>query len=261
MEAGNRCFDDRVPEEINRRVIDHASSVLLPYTERSRDNLLHEGIPTSRVIVTGNPIKQVIDRYAKQIADSQALKTHGLRPGAFFLVTMHRSENVDREDRLRSIVGALHRLANDHGKPVLCSVHPRTRARAEQFGIDIRGGGQVRFVEPLGFFDFIHLEQRAFCVLSDSGTVQEEACLFGVPAVTIRDVTERPETVECGSNYLAGTDPDSICRGVATVTGARFRWTPPPEYLRPNVAEIVCHIVTSHRVPDLAEADWQSGAR
>jgi UDP-N-acetylglucosamine 2-epimerase (non-hydrolysing) len=213
MEAGNRCYDDRVPEEVNRRTIDHASSVLLPYTQRSRENLLREGFANDRVVVTGNPIKQVIDHHAASVEASGVLDEMDLRPREFFLATMHRAENVDRADKLGALVGALERLAAEYGYPVVCSLHPRTRSKLDRFGIDAERPG-VRFVPPLGLFDFIRLERDAFCVLSDSGTVQEEACLFGVPNVTIREVTERPETVECGSNFLAGSDPERILDGV-----------------------------------------------
>lgn len=260
MEAGNRCYDDRVPEEVNRRIIDHASTILLPYTNRSRENLLREGFPNNRVIVTGNPIKQVIDRHADRVQASAALKDHGVEAGKFFLVTMHRAENVDREDTLRNLVVALRKLHDMHGFPVICSFHPRTSSTVKRFGVDIAGPG-LRFVEPLGFFDFIRLEQSAFCVLSDSGTVQEEACLFGTPNVTIREVTERPETVECGSNFLAGSDPDAIARAVALVRKSPRSWRPPAEYLEPLVAETVTRIVTSFRPPDAAEVEWRSGAR
>lgn len=260
MEAGNRCFDDRVPEEVNRRVIDHSSTVLLPYTNRSRDHLLREGIAIDRIFVTGNPIKQVIDHYAADIAASAALTTYGLEARRFLLVTMHRAENVDREDKLRNLIQALRELASEHDMPVLCSVHPRTRSKMDRFGIDT-GGNALSFVEPLGFFDFVRLEQNAFCVLTDSGTVQEETCIFGVPNVTIREVTERPETVECGSNFLAGSSPASIVRAVAVVTRSEGRWTPPPEYLALNVAETVVRIITSYRLPDLAESEWQLGVR
>lgn len=257
MEAGNRCFDDRVPEEVNRRVIDHSSTVLLPYTNRSRDNLLREGFDGASIYVTGNPIKQVLDSYAGKIDASTALAELGLDRERFFLVTMHRAENVDRQDRLRRLVQALAELHTQYELPVVCSLHPRTRARIEQFGIDLVESGVV-FLEPLGFFDFVHLQQSAFCVLSDSGTVQEESCIFGVPNVTIREVTERPETVECGSNFLAGTDPNVIRAGVRFVTERRGRWEPPPEYLQPSVAETVCRIILGHRMPDLAEMEWQA---
>ena len=260
MEAGNRCYDDRVPEEVNRRVIDHSSTILMPYTNRSRENLLKEGIPGERIYVTGNPIKEVIDHYGKQIAASKALSTLGIEEGKYFLVTMHRAENVDVEQRLRNLVGALSLLNREYGYPVICSFHPRTRARVEAFGVDVNRAG-LRFVEPFGFFDFIKLEKSAFCLLSDSGTVQEEACIFGVPNVTIRDVTERPETVECGSNILSGADPQTILRLVKMVTGRMGGWQPPQEYLAEGVADTVCRILLSYRLPDRAEQEWSDGLR
>ena len=255
MEAGNRCFDDRVPEEVNRRVIDHSSNVLMPYTERSRANLLREGIAGDRIYVTGNPIKEVIDHYAGEIAASRALKELGVAPQRYFLVTMHRAENVNVEPRLRVLVDALAGLYAKHGFPVICSFHPRTRAMVEKFGVDVAQTG-LRFVDPLGFFDFVRLEQEAFCLISDSGTVQEEACILGVPNVTIRDVTERPETVECGSNVLAGCDADLLMRMVDYVTQRRGGWRPPVEYLADRVADTVVGIVLSYRIPDLAEQGW-----
>lgn len=260
MEAGNRCYDDRVPEEVNRRVIDHSSSVLMPYTRRSRENLLREGIPGERIFVTGNPIKEVIDTYRDRISASTVLKTLGVKEGKFFLVTMHRAENVDIEERLRALVDALALLHREYGYPVICSFHPRTRSKVESFGVNIRQAG-LRFADPFGFFDFIRLEKSAFCLLSDSGTVQEEACIFGVPNVTIRDVTERPETVECGSNILSGADPQIIVRLVNMVTGRKGGWQPPVEYLAGGVADTVCRIVLSYRIPDPAEQGWQAGRK
>lgn len=258
MEAGNRCYDDRVPEEVNRRVIDHCSSVLMPYTHRSKENLLREGIAGERIFVTGNPIKEVIDAYAAPIAASRVLGDLGVEAGRFFLATMHRAENVDQEPRLRSLVTALEQLHAEHGHPVICSFHPRTRAKVEAFGVNVKKAG-LRFVDPFGFFDFIRLEREAFCVLSDSGTVQEEACLFRVPNVTIRDVTERPETIECGSNVLAGADPAAILNAVELVTSRPAAWTPPAEYLADGVALTVCRIVLGFRLPDLAEQAWRQG--
>jgi UDP-N-acetylglucosamine 2-epimerase (non-hydrolysing) len=260
MEAGNRCYDDRVPEEVNRRIIDHCSTVLMPYTQRSRENLLREGIDGHRIFVTGNPIDQVIRGHAQAIAASTALTTLGLESGKYFLVTMHRAENVDREDKLRALVQALAQLHEVFGLPVICSFHPRTRAKIAKFGVDIERQG-LRFVEPLGFFDFVRLEQLAFCLLSDSGTVQEEACLFGVPNVTIREVTERPETVDAGSNLLSGTDPDDIVRHVKLATSQSTAWVPPAEYTAPLVAETVCRIVTGFRAGDAAEVEWRQGLR
>ncbi len=260
MEAGNRCFDDRVPEEVNRRVIDHSSTVLLPYTRQSADHLRAEGIPNDRIIITGNPIKQVMDAFAAEIDASPILDNLGLEPKKFFLVTMHRAENVDREDKLKALVGALAKLHAKHSYPVICSFHPRTRSRMSHFGIDPEKSG-IRFLEPFGFFDFIKLEQSAFCVLSDSGTVQEEACIMHVPNVTLREVTERPETIECGSNVLAGSDEASILSLVSLVTTRPPDWTPPPEYMDVQVAEKVVAILTGDRAPDAAESEWKSGSR
>lgn len=259
MEAGNRCYDDRVPEEVNRRVIDHCSTVLMPYTERSRQNLLREGVEGHRVYVTGNPIKEVMDRHADRIAASGVLRSMGVEPGRYCLATFHRAENVDHEGRLRSLLAALEAVSAAHGLPVICSVHPRTKAKIERFGL-VPGAG-LRFSEPFGFFDFVHLERHAFCALSDSGTVQEEACIMGVPNVTIRDVTERPETIECGSNILAGVEPGAVLRAVTQATAAAGRWTPPAEYLRANVAETVCRIVLGERQADAAGLEWQQRAR
>lgn len=260
MEAGNRAFDDRIPEEVNRRVIDHASTVLMPYTGRSRDNLLREGFPLERILVTGNPIKEVMDHHAASVDASTALERLEVSEQRYFLVTAHRAETVDNAERLRDVVRALRALHERYGFPVLCSVHPRTAAKMLQHGVSTDEPG-VHFLEPLGFFDFLRLERGAFCVLTDSGTVQEETCIMRVPNVTIREVTERPETVECGSNFLSGTNPDAILAAVETVTKLAGKWTPPVEYLAQNVAATVCRIVTSYRVPDHAEIEWRSGAR
>jgi UDP-N-acetylglucosamine 2-epimerase (non-hydrolysing) len=227
----------------------------MPYTERSRANLLREGFAPDRVYVTGNPIKEVIDHYAERIGASRALGELGLEKRRYFLVTMHRAENVDVETRLRSLVEALAELHKQTGHPIICSLHPRTRAKAQMFGVDLNRAG-IRFLDPLGFFDFIKLEQNAFCLISDSGTVQEEACLFRVPTVTIRDVTERPETIECGSNVLTGCDPRHILQMVNLVTSRPANWQPPCEYLAAQVAMTVCRIVLGFRLPDLAEQGW-----
>jgi UDP-N-acetylglucosamine 2-epimerase (non-hydrolysing) len=248
MEAGNRCYDDRVPEEVNRRIIDHSSDVLLPYTERSRKNLLREGIPGARIFVTGNPILEVIRYYEPLIKGSNALARLGLEARQYFLVTMHRAENVDVQERLRALVSGLELLADEYGKPVVCSLHPRTRDRMQRCGLDF-GGAAVRWLTPLGFADFIALERNALCVLSDSGTVQEECCIFHVPNVTVRDVTERPETIECGSNMLSGADPQSMARCVRAVLDQNRAWNPPAEYLAEDVSGTVINILLGHLHP------------
>lgn len=246
MEAGNRCYDDRVPEELNRRIIDHSSDVLMPYTERSRANLLREGIEGERIYVTGNPINEVINHYDAKICHSTIMSDLNLAQQEYFLVTMHRQENVDDEMRLYDLTQALILLQQEYKLPVVCSLHPRTRNRMENFGIGV-DNEHIRFLPPFGFFDFVHLERNAFCVLSDSGTVQEECCIFKVPNVTIRDVTERPETVECGSNILSGSDPQSILRCVCTVLDQKCNWTVPNEYLVENVSNTVVKIVLGYR--------------
>jgi UDP-N-acetylglucosamine 2-epimerase (non-hydrolysing) len=247
MEAGNRCYDDRVPEEVNRRIVDHSSDVLLPYTERSRQNLLREGIEGRRVFVTGNPILEVIEHYDARIGDSGALARLGLEAGRYFLVTMHRAENVDVEGRLRALIRALELLEREYGLPVVVSTHPRTRARLEGFRVDAEAFGRIRFMEPFGLFDFVALERAAFCVLSDSGTVQEECAIFRVANVTVRDVTERPETLECGSNMLSGADPRDVLRCVRAVLDQKAAWAAPPEYLVRNVSSTVAKIVLGYR--------------
>lgn len=243
MEAGNRCFDDRVPEEVNRRVIDHSSDVLMPYTERSRANLLREGIESQRVHVTGNPIKEVLDHHDERIRSSDVLGRLGLEHGGYLLLTMHRQETVDVEPRLRSLAAAVLAVADQSGLPVVCAMHPRTRDRLRALGVPF-GGDRVRVTEALGFFDFVRLERGARCVLTDSGTVQEECCILGVPAVTVRDTTERPETVECGSNVLSGVQAEAVSRCVRVALDGAPKWAPPREYLEPDVSATVTRIVS-----------------
>jgi UDP-N-acetylglucosamine 2-epimerase (non-hydrolysing) len=246
MEAGNRCYDDRVPEEVNRRIIDHCSDVLLPYTDRSRQNLLREGIAGERIYVTGNPINEVIQHYDDRLRLAGVLQRLGLQPKEYFLVTLHRAENVDIPERLKAFTESFELLQRKYDMPVIISTHPRTRSRMPMFDVNIENA-QLRFLPPFGFFDFISLERNAFCVLSDSGTVQEECAIFGVPNVTLRDVTERPETIECGSNMLSGARPDSILDCVHTVLAQKRPWKAPPEYLVENVSDIVTKIVLGYR--------------
>ncbi len=242
MEAGNRCYDDRVPEEVNRRIIDHCSDVLLPYTERSRKNLLTEGIAGQHIYVTGNPIKEVLDHYEPQIEESTILKQLNLEANQYMLATLHRAENVDIDYRLEKFVEAFNELYEKYRQPIVWSVHPRTRKQLDTMkNLALHKG--VQAIAPLGLFDFVKLEKNARCVLSDSGTVQEECAIFGVPTVTLRDTTERPETIEVGSNFISGCEPSAILRGVQAVIEASRGWTPPPEYLVDNVSDTVTKIV------------------
>lgn len=243
MEAGNRCYDDRVPEEVNRRVIDHSSDVLMPYTERSRMNLLREGFAGGRVFVIGNPIFEVLQHYASQIESADVLERMELSRGGYFLTTLHREENVDAPRRLLNFVEALKAVRQEYGLPVVCSVHPRTRDRLERNAVV---ADELILSDPFSFMDFVALEQGAFCVLSDSGTVQEECCIFGTPNVTLRDVTERPETLEAGSNILTGDDPESILRAVSVVTARSANWRVPPEYQVDDVSTTVVKLLLGH---------------
>jgi len=245
MEAGNRCYDDRVPEEVNRRIIDHSSQMLLPYTERSRANLLKEGIPGEKIFVTGNPILEVLNYYKKSIDNSQILKKLNLKTNKYFLVTLHRAENVDIKERLSNFIEGLTKAYKKYQIPIICSVHPRTKSQLIKQNQNLSKKGIIA-LEPMGLFDFVHLEKNAFCLLSDSGTVQEECAIFGVPNVHLRDVTERPETLEVGSNFITGCDPESILRGVDLVTQTASLWTAPPEYLVKNVSQTIARIILSY---------------
>lgn len=242
MEAGNRCCDRRVPEEINRRVIDHVSDVLMPYTHRSKENLLREGIARERIFVIGNPIREVLDTYAPQVERSEVLGRLGLAERGFFLATLHRAESVDYRTRLEALLSGLSLAADTYQEPVIVSVHPHTADRLREWGLKA-DSQRVRLLEPLGFFDFVKLERNAHCVLTDSGTVQEECCILKVPSVTVRDVTERAETVECGSGILAGTAPESILGAVDIALTSVTDWTPPCEYLERHVSETVAKVV------------------
>lgn len=241
MEAGNRCHDDRVPEEVNRRVVDHVSDLLLPYTERSRYNLLREGIHPARIHVTGNPIAEVLAAQEPRILASQARRALGLAPRGYLLATLHRAENVDLPARLAALMQGLSESGAEHGVPVLLSTHPRTRARLDETGF--RVPPNLMLADPFGFADFVALERDALAVLTDSGTVQEECAILRVPNVTLRDTTERPETQECGSNLIAGAAPEAIRRCLRIALGSGTDWPIPPEYERRPVAATVMRLL------------------
>ncbi len=246
MEAGNRCYDDRVPEEINRRVIDHCSDVLMPYTHRSKENLMREGFERRRIFVTGNPIYEVLRANESKVDGSDALEKLGLGPGGYFLVTLHRAENVDDPARLSKLLEGLDGIADKYGRPVIVSLHPRTADKVAKGGLAPKSS-LVRFLTPLGFFAFVKLEKHAMCVLTDSGTVQEETVLLKTPSVIVRDVTERAETQEAGSGILSGADPEDIVRSVDTALQCGTDWIAPTEYLQENVSAVVTGIVLGYR--------------
>lgn len=212
MEAGNRCFDENVPEETNRRLVDHVADFNLAYTEHARRNLLAEGLHPRRVIVTGSPMREVLEHFRDRIETADALEQLRLESGGYFLVSAHREENVDSPERLRMLIECLERVYAVWGLPVVVSTHPRTRKRLEALGQDIEG--DIRCLEPFGFHDYNKLQLEAACVLSDSGTISEEASILGFPAITLRDSIERPEALDSGSIIMTGLDADDVERAV-----------------------------------------------
>jgi len=220
LEAGMRAYDIRMPEEKNRVLIDHLSTVLLPYTHYSRENLIRENIHPSKIYVVGNPIIEVIDHFMPKIEQSKILEKMKLKPNDFFLVTAHRSENVDNLEQLKIIFLSLEKIFKKFKKRIIYPMHPRTFSRLKKQPIP----NGVEIILPLGFFDFSKLEKNAFCLITDSGTVPEETLYFKKPCVTIRESTERPETIEAGSNILAGLDADAIFDSVKQITSINPEW-------------------------------------
>jgi UDP-N-acetylglucosamine 2-epimerase (non-hydrolysing) len=224
VEAGLRSFDMRMPEEINRVMADHVSDMLFAPTELAKENLLREGI-SEGVYVTGNTIVDAVYQTVEIArSKSDALGRFGLKPGGFSIATVHRQENVDQKGKLSDIIKGLGRVAEETGMPVVLPMHPRTQKRIDEFGLDPRG---IICVPPLGFLDFLLLESSARLALTDSGGVQEETCILKVPCVTLRENTERPETLEVGSNVLAGTDPEKIVRLAKSMLNAKRSWRNP----------------------------------
>lgn len=249
MEAGNRSYSDMVPEEINRRLIDHSSDLLLPYTRRSKKALLREGISEKRIIITGNPILEVIEKNKRQIDKSKILQNFGLNKKNYFLITMHREENVDIKERLLEYVKAINKIVKIYKLPVVISLHPRTRKKMKEFNFSFDKG--VIVTPPLGFFDFIKLELNAKCILTDSGTVLEEACIFKIPNLIIRDVTERPETLDVKSTFITGANTEKILNLVEKVLKRKPNWSPPPEYLVKDVSERILDILLERKTPNV----------
>lgn len=247
MEAGNRCFDLNVPEEKNRRVIDAISSINMPYTEQSKKHLLAEGFPSRRIVLTGNPIYEVMKHYEKSIAESDILNRLSLKPKEYFLVTAHRAENVDHPGRLQQIVEGLNLIAEKYGRRIICSIHPRTASRITGLQ-SLSLHPLVEFHEPFGFFDFVMLERFTCCALTDSGTVQEECCIMQVPTVTMRSTTERPETVDCGSNIVSGLDAEAIYRAADLMISLNRGWVCPEGYLTENVSDKVVKFLLGGKV-------------
>ena len=223
LEAGMRSYDFRMPEEKNRVIIDHLSSILLPYTNYSRENLIRENIHPNKIFVVGNPIIEVIDHYMPKIEKSKIMHKMKLEKNSYFLVTAHRSENVDDPKTLQNIFSSLENIHKKFRKRIIYPIHPRTTSKMK--GMKVPKG--IELIEPFGFFDFTKLEKNAFCLITDSGTVPEESLYFGKPCVTIRESTERPETIEAGSNILAGLVPENVADAVKVITSVKpqYQWS------------------------------------
>jgi UDP-N-acetylglucosamine 2-epimerase len=245
LEAGNRCFDDRVPEEINRRIVDHIADINLVYTEHARRYLLAEGLRPDRIMKTGSPMREVLTFYGRQIAESTALETHRLERDGYFLVSAHREENVDDSARLATLLQTLNALAEAFSKRVLFSTHPRTRARLEKSGL--KAGPLVEFIKPLGFFDYVQLQKNAFCVISDSGTVTEESAILGFPAITVREAHERPEGMDEGTLIMTGLSQERALDAVRVLKSQPADATrAPQDYMVDNVSIKVVRIILSY---------------
>ena len=245
MEAGNRCFDLNVPEEINRRIIDHIADFNLVYTEHARRHLLSEGLQHRRIYVTGSPMYEVLHKYEDRIKASNILSELNLEDQKYFVVSAHREENVDNPEHLRSILTVLNTLAEEYDVPVIVSTHPRTRKRLETVN-DMEIDSRIQFLKPFGFFDYVNLEMHALCTISDSGTISEEASVMKFPAVTIREAIERPEAMDSGSIIMTGLDADVVLSSIALAMDKRegdLVRVPPKEYEVANCAERVVKLI------------------
>lgn len=248
MEAGNRCFDQRVPEETNRKIVDHIADINLPYSELARQNLMREGLSSDRVITTGSPMAEVLAHYGPKIAASDVLTRLGLSAGGYFVVSIHREENVDAPHALDLIAELLNNLATEFECPVVMSVHPRTRKRLEAAGIAV--DARVRLLKPLGFFDYVQLQAHARVTLSDSGTITEESSILNFPALNLRETHERLEGMEEGAVMMVGLSWLRIRHAIAILDaqprGAARLLRPVADYLAPNVSDKILRILLSY---------------
>lgn len=248
MEAGNRCFDQRVPEEINRKIVDHVSDINLTYSDHARDYLLREGLPPERVIKTGSPMFEVLSYYHARIEQSEILKTLQLKPGEYFVVSVHREENVDSPAQFDKLLDLLKTVADTYRKRLIVSTHPRTRARIEAAGV--RLPQLVELHKPFGFFDYVNLQRQARAVISDSGTITEESSILNFPAVNIREAHERPEGMEEGAVMMTGLDRERVLQALSILEkqprGEQRALRIVRDYDVPNVSEKVVRIILSY---------------
>lgn len=239
LEAGNRCFDDNVPEEINRRILDHIADVNLAYTENSRRYLMAEGIAPDRTFIMGSPMREVITRHYDKILASTVLADLGLEKDGYFLVSLHRDENTEIKENLDTLIDTLSVIAHTYKLPVIVSTHPRLRKKLEHKAVN----DKVRFEKPFGFLDYNHLQMNAKCVISDSGTIAEESAILGFPAITVRNAIERPEAIDAGSILMTGVDTDNILR---CINIAKPPITVPADYMTSDCSERVLKIVLGY---------------
>ncbi|NTW63631.1 MAG: UDP-N-acetylglucosamine 2-epimerase (non-hydrolyzing) [Chlorobiaceae bacterium] len=248
MEAGNRCFDQRVPEEINRKIVDHTADINLTYSDIAREYLLREGLPADRIIKTGSPMFEVLSHYREKIDRSDVLTRLGLERGDYFVVSAHREENIESDRNFGRLVDILNALARDYGKRVIVSTHPRTRKQIESGGVVFNE--RVELLKPLGFCDYVHLQMHAKVVLSDSGTITEESSILNFPALNIREAHERPEGMEEASVMMVGLDVERVMQALAILEtqqrGAQRSLLQVADYSVPNVSEKVVRLLHSY---------------
>jgi len=248
MEAGNRCFDQRVPEETNRRIVDHIADINLTYSDIAREYLLREGLPPDRVIKTGSPMFEVLNHYAPKIDASDVLTRLGLQALDYFLVSAHREENIESDRNFGNLVKILNGLAEKYGKRVIVSTHPRTRNRVNKLGVTFHE--RVELLKPLGFCDYVHLQKNALAVLSDSGTINEESSILNFPALNIREAHERPEGMEEAAVMMTGLEVERVFQGLAILAdqkrGVERTLRPVADYSMPNVSDKVLRIILSY---------------
>ena len=259
MEAGNRCFDFNVPEEINRKIADHTSDINLCYAENSRRNLIREGFPENRIFVTGSPMFEVLNFYKKNIESSKILNFYNLSVNDYIVVSLHREENVDNKESLIRFIDSINTIKNFSEKKIIFSVHPRTRKKLEEFQINLEG--DIIWCKPLGFFDYVNLQKNSYCVLSDSGTISEESTILDFPAVSLRDSTERPEANDAGSIVLGGKTVESIIQSLNIAISFRKSENKYPfEYFVNNCTERVVKIIQSYT--DIVNKDvWKKNLK
>lgn len=248
MEAGNRCFDQRVPEETNRKIVDHTSDINLTYSDIAREYLLREGLPADRIIKTGSPMFEVLNHYLPQIESSDVLSRLNLEEGKYFVVSSHREENINSEKNFNGLIESLNAIAEKFGYPIIVSTHPRTRNMIDKKQVEVRP--EIQFLKPLGFHDYNALQMRSYAVLSDSGTISEESSILNFRALNIRDAHERPEAMEEASVMMVGLSPERILQGLTQLqqqnVGRERNYRPVSDYSMPNVSEKMVRIILSY---------------